>query len=54
VSSLDAGGPPELDSEESWKQLAQSRDILEMCIEEGVPFAEDAEILLEKLDEEGY
>ncbi|WP_169331737.1 hypothetical protein [Natronococcus amylolyticus] len=54
MSSLDAGGPPQPDSEDAWKTLAEKRDVLKMCIEEDVPFAEDAEVLLEKLDEEGY
>lgn len=54
MSSLDVGGPPQTDSEESWEKLAENRDVLKMCIEEDVPFAEDAEILLEQLEEEGY
>ena len=37
-----------------WEQLAKRRDALEMCVEEDVPFADRAEKLLERLDEEGY
>ena len=37
-----------------WEKLDERRDVLEMCIEEEVPFAERAERLLEQLEEEGY
>ena len=37
-----------------WEKLAEYRDVLEMCIEEEVPFADRAERLLEQLDEGGY
>lgn len=37
-----------------WEKLAGYRDVLQMCIEEEVPFANRAERLLEQLDEEGY
>ena len=37
-----------------WERLAERRDVLEMCIEEEVPFADRAERLLEQLEEEGY
>lgn len=40
--------------EDIWRQLAEHRDTLEMCIEEDVPFADRAETLLDRLDEEGY
>ncbi|WP_198667798.1 hypothetical protein [Saliphagus sp. LR7] len=46
--------PSKSDDSDPWKQLAAHRETLEMCIEEGTPFAERAERLLEKLDEEGY
>jgi len=41
-------------SADVWEQLAKRRDALEMCVEEDVPFADRAEKLLERLDEEGY
>ena len=44
----------ETDVSDPWERLAERRDALEMCIEEGVPFAERAKRLLERLDEEGY
>lgn len=37
-----------------WARLAEHRDALEMCVEEDVPFADRAEKLLDRLDEEGY
>lgn len=37
-----------------WEELAEHRDVLEMCVEEEVAFADDAEVLLERLDQEGY
>jgi len=37
-----------------WEELAEHEDTLEMLIEEDVPMAEDAEILLEELEERGY
>ena len=41
-------------SEDVWKQMAERREALEMCVEEDVPFANKAEKLLERLEEEGY
>lgn len=41
-------------SDDVWRQLAKRRDVLEMCVEENVPFADRAERLLERLEEEGY
>lgn len=46
--------PPQSENSDPWKQLAKHRETLEMCVEEDTPFAERAETLLEKLDEEGY
>jgi hypothetical protein len=43
-----------LPEDNAWEKLAERRDVLEMCIEEEVPFADRAERLLERLDEEGY
>lgn len=40
--------------EDVWRQLAEHRDALEMCVEEEVPFADRAEKLLDRLEEEGY
>jgi hypothetical protein len=37
-----------------WAKLAERREALEMCVEEDVPFADRAERLLERLEEEGY
>ena len=37
-----------------WKQLAERREALEMCVEEDVPFAQRAEKLLDRLNQEGY
>lgn len=42
------------DDSDPWEQLAAHRDALEMCVEEDVPFADRAEQLLERLEEEGY
>jgi hypothetical protein len=41
-------------SDEVWRQLAERREALEMCVEEDVPFADRAERLLDRLEEEGY
>ena len=54
MSSLQSGGPPRSESEDPWEELADHREALEMCIEENTPFAEDAEKLLDRLEEEGY
>ena len=45
---------PADDQPDAWAQLAEHRDVLEMCVEEGVPFADRAEQLLARLEEEGY
>lgn len=37
-----------------WERLADSREALEMCVEEDVPFSSRAERLLERIEEEGY
>lgn len=37
-----------------WERLSKRRDALEMCVEEDVAFADNAEKLLDRLDEEGY
>ena len=37
-----------------WAELSEHREALKMTIEEGTPFAEYAEELLDRLDEEGY
>lgn len=37
-----------------WKRIAEHRETLEMCIEEETSFADQAETLLERLEEEGY
>lgn len=42
------------DDTDPWERLAEHEDTLEMLIEEDVPMARDAEILLERLEEEGY
>lgn len=42
------------DDTDPWERLAAHRDVLKMCIEEDVPFADRAERLLERLDEEGH
>jgi hypothetical protein len=42
------------DTSDVWERLAERRDALEMCVEEDVPFADRAERLLERLDEEGH
>ncbi|WP_195892441.1 hypothetical protein [Halopiger goleimassiliensis] len=42
------------DDHDPWEELAEYQDTLEMLIEEDVPMAEDAEILLEELEERGY
>lgn len=42
------------DSSDPWEELAEYRDVLEMCVEEDVPFADRARQLLERLEEEGY
>lgn len=42
------------DDEDPWERLAEHRDVLKMCVEEDVPFAERAEQLLDCLREEGY
>lgn len=44
----------EMTEPDPWECLAEHRDALEMCVEEDVPFAERAEQLLEKLEDEGY
>ena len=49
-----ADEPSETDEQDSWAELAEYRDALEMCIDEDVPFAERAERLLERLEDEGY
>lgn len=36
---------------ESWAMLADYRDVLQMCIDEELPFANRARRLLERLDE---
>lgn len=36
-----------------WEDLAEDRDTLEMLIEEDTPFADRAERLLARLDEDG-
>jgi hypothetical protein len=42
------------DETDPWKRLAERREALELCVEEELPFAERAERLLERLEEEGY
>ena len=42
------------DQSDPWEELAEHREVLEMCIEEDVPFADRARALLERLEEEGY
>lgn len=42
------------DDDHVWEELAEHRETLEMCVEEDVSFADRAEKLLERLDEEGY
>lgn len=42
------------DDTDPWEELAEHRDTLEMCVEMDVPFADQAEKLLERLEEEGY
>lgn len=37
-----------------WEELAEHEETLEMLIEEDVPMARDAEILLEELEKRGY
>ena len=49
VQSIDDG-----DDREVWERVAEHRDMLEMCVEEDVPFAEPAKRLLDRLDKEGY
>ena len=46
--------PPTDDDHDPWAELAEHEDTLEMLIEEDVPMAQDAEILLEELEERGY
>lgn len=41
-------------TEDVWKKMAEQREVLEMCVEEDIPFADRAERLLERLEEEGY
>ena len=46
---------PESDkSGDVWAKLAERREALEMCVKEDVPFADRAEKLLERIEEEGY
>lgn len=40
--------------EDVWEQMSSHSEALEMCVDEDAPFAEYAEKLLERLDEEGY
>ncbi|SEW09890.1 hypothetical protein [Natrinema salifodinae] len=42
------------DDNDPWAELAEHEDTLEMLIEEDVPMAQDAEVLLERLEEEGH
>ena len=46
--------PPTDDDNDPWEELAEHEDTLEMLIEEDVPMAQDAEVLLEELEERGY
>lgn len=41
-------------TDDPWEQLAERREVLEMCIDEDVPFAKRAKRLLDRLEEEGY
>ncbi|AXR78964.1 hypothetical protein [Natrarchaeobaculum sulfurireducens] len=45
--------PPADDDRDPWERLAEYEDTLEMLIEEGVPMAQDAEVLLEELEDRG-
>ncbi|AFZ74604.1 hypothetical protein [Natronobacterium gregoryi] len=42
------------DDPDPWEELAEHEDTLEMLIEEDVAMAEDAEILLDELEERRY
>ena len=53
-NGLDVPDGTEDDDDDIWKQLAERREVLEMCVEEDVPFARRAEKLLERLKQEGY
>ncbi len=48
------GTTPGSDDTDPWAELAEHRDTLEMMIEEDVAWAHRAEMLLERLDKEGY
>lgn len=51
----EAQTPPKSDDDDDpWERLAEHRDTLEMMIDEDVAFADRAEQLLERLEEEGY
>lgn len=42
------------DEKDPWEKVAEHRETFEMLIEEDVAFAQDAERILERLEEEGY
>lgn len=46
--------PKSDDDTDPWAELAEHEDTLEMLIEEEVPMAQDAEVLLEELEERGH
>ena len=54
TNRLDQTSTTDVPEDDVWKKLAERRDVLEMCIEEEVPFADRAERLLEQLEEEGH
>jgi hypothetical protein len=41
-------------SDDVWERVAERREALELCVEEDVPFADRAQKLLDRLEEEGY
>lgn len=54
VDEIDITDSDDSPDDDIWAELAESRDALEMCVEEDVPFADRAEKLLERIEEEGY